>query len=174
MTPRPRAAADPARRLRQVLGRARRRGDRILVLGLGNEMLADDAVGALVARDVADLGLGPEVLSVPVGIAIENAAHLVRRHAADVVVLVDAAAGLPRPPWGFVAPSRLDTFCHSTHSVPLPLFVRIWREERPGARILFVGVEPGEISLGRGLTPSVAAAREEIVAAFRSALAKPG
>lgn len=164
----------PADRLRRILARARRRKERVLVLGLGNEMLSDDAVGALVARDVAGLGLGPDVLSVPVGIAVENAAHLVRRHAADLVLLVDSAAGLPRPPWGFVASSRLDTFCHSTHSVPLSLFARIWREDRPGVRVLFLGVEPGEVSLGRGLTPAVAAAREEIVAAFRPALAGPG
>ena len=61
----------PAERLRQLLTRVRRRGLRVLVLGIGNEMLGDDAVGHLLAQDLSAVE-AEGFLSVPVGVAISN------------------------------------------------------------------------------------------------------
>jgi hydrogenase 3 maturation protease len=147
----------------------------VLLLGIGNEMLGDDGVGALVASDLAERA-SELFAAVPVGIAIENAAHLVKRFGADVLFLVDAIEGSTRArlPWTFVAPERLDTFCHSTHSLPLSLFVRIWREDNPALDVRFVGVRVTSNELGAALSPTVAAARAEIVSVFRAALGNSG
>ncbi|MGD1148500.1 MAG: hydrogenase maturation protease [Thermoanaerobaculaceae bacterium] len=160
----------PAGRLRRLLVRVRRHGLRLLVLGIGNEMLGDDAIGHLLARDLASIA-SDGFLSVSVGVAIENAAHLVRRHRADVLVLIDAADGIGGSAWGFVRPSRLDSFCHSTHSVPLSLLVTTWQDEHPDLDVHFIGVRPVSNEFGAPLSDGVAAARTEIVAIFRESLA---
>ena len=160
---RPRRPAG-AVRLRRLLAQVRARGQHLLVLGMGNPMLGDDGVGVRIAEDVTALA-DACVSAVAVGIALENAAHLVRRHRADVVLVVDAALGVPGA-WGFLPPSRLDTLCHSTHSVPLPLFVRLWQQEYPALAVHFLGVRPQQNALASGLSPAVEAARREIVAAF--------
>jgi hydrogenase 3 maturation protease len=167
-----RARSKPAERLVRLLARARRREQRVLVLGLGNEMLGDDAVGALIARDLEGLG-GERFAAADVGVAIENSAHLVKRFAADLLILVDAIAGSARArhAWTFVAPERLDTFCHSTHSLPLSLFVRIWRADNPALDVRFLGVRIAGNELGAPLSPAVAAARAEIVGIVRAVLA---
>jgi hydrogenase maturation protease len=139
---------------------------------MGNEMLGDDAVGVRIAEDVAALESGT-FAAVPVGIALENAAHLVGRHRADVVVLVDAAVGV-RGAWGFVPTARLDTLVHSTHAVPLPVFVGLWQRENPELAVHFLGVTPEQTDFGSGLSPAVEAARREIVAAFRAAMRGDG
>ncbi len=164
---RPRLA--PARRLSRILERARGRGERLLVLGVGNEMLGDDGIGVHVARDLA--GLADETFrAVPVEVGVENAGHLVRRHRADVVLVVDAVAAPGRAPWLFVPTARLDTWCHSTHSLPLGLLVRAWRQDAPRLRALFIGVRPRSVALGAPLSPEVEAVRAELVGLFRAGL----
>lgn len=114
-------------------------------------------------------------ISVPVGTALENAAGLVTKYAADVVFLVDAV----RPPrrnarsWAFYEPDRLDAFIHSTHSVPMRMLVQWWREERPGIAVHFLGIRIGDVTAFRGMSPAVESARAEIVGVFRSALSLP-
>lgn len=159
---------DPARRLTRILERARYKGERVLVLGLGNEMLGDDGVGVRIARDLAALD-DERFLSVPVEIGVENAGHLVRRHRPDVLLVFDAVAASTRKPWLFVPTSRLDTRCHSTHSVPLSLLIRTWQQDAPRMRPYFVGVRPHLVALGAPMSREVQAAREEIVGLVRNA-----
>lgn len=159
---------DAAQRLTRILERARDRGQRVLVLGIGNEMLGDDAVGVLIARDLAALD-DDRFLSVPVEIGVENAGHLVRRHRPDVLLVFDAVAASTRRPWLFVPTSRLDTWCHSTHSVPLSLLFRMWQQDSPRMRPYFVGVRPHRVALGAPMSTEVQAARGEIVALVRNA-----
>lgn len=167
-----RARSEPAVKLHGLLQRAMRARWRVLLLGMGNELLADDAVGHLVAQDLTSHN-NEQFLALPVGVAVENGAHMVRRFGAQLVVVVDAIAGSPRArrPWLFVPTSRLDTFCHSTHSVPLSLLARIWRAEVPGLRARFVGVRIANTVFGDPLSPSVEVARAEIVNVFCDGLA---
>jgi len=159
----------PHERLRRLLERVARRGQPLLVVGIGNEMLGDDAVGHLLAEDLASIRRDGFLAAV-VGIAIENAGPLIRRHRPDVLVVLDAAIGLGRAPWGFVPPSRLDTFCHSTHSVPLSLLITAWRTDNPRLEVSFIGVTPHSSELGAPLSREAAAARAEIAAIFRECL----
>jgi hydrogenase 3 maturation protease len=159
----------PAERLRRLIMRVRRHGLRLLVLGIGNEMLGDDAVGNLLAQDLVSIA-NEGFLSVPVGVAIENAAHLVRRHRADVLILIDAAEGIGGLAWGFVQPSHLDSSCHSTHSVPLSLLVAAWKVEHPDIEVHFIGVQPSSSGFGDSLSEGVAASRAEIGRVFHEVL----
>lgn len=157
---------EPADRLRRMLARVRARGQRLLVLGVGNDMLGDDAIGVLLARDLEAFH-SETFLAVPVGIGVENAGHLIRRHRADVVLIFDAVSAPGRKPWLFVPPSRLDTFCHSTHSVPLSLLIRAWRQDSPTIRVHFIGIRPRLVALGAPLSPEVEAVRTQIVGLFK-------
>ena len=183
----------PAPRLRRILRDARRAGRRVLLFGIGNELLADDAVGFLIARDLTSSPNDPApvdggfllpdaavnrfqasgLISIPVGTALENAAGLVVTRAADVVFLVDAVRPPRRNarPWAFYDPDHLDAFIHSTHSVPMRLLVRWWREERPGIEVHFLGLRIAGIAPFDGMSPAVEASRREIVGIFRTILA---
>ncbi len=160
-----------ALRLFSLVNDVHRRGGTVLLLGIGNELLGEDAVGALIARDLAAVEV-ERFESVAVGIAIENASHLPVRRQADLVVLVDAAVTHSRRPrsWRLLPTHRLDTFCHSTHSIPLALLVRYWQQERPGLEACFVGVTVNTMELGAELGRRVSRARKEIVAVVAAAL----
>ena len=66
----------PADRLRALLDTARRADRKVVVLGIGNELLGDDAVGDRVARELGPFN-GPRFEAIAAGIAPENAAPLV-------------------------------------------------------------------------------------------------
>jgi hydrogenase maturation protease len=162
----------PKAQLMELLIRAQAVGQPVVLLGIGNEFRGDDAIGHLVAQDLAGLDL-PGLRAFPVGIALENATHLVARHEAKVLLLVDAVSD-PERPLGesrFFAPEALDCFIHSTHSVPLSLFVAYWRKELPGLEVHFLGVNIHGTATFKAISPEIEAARTELVDAFKCALA---
>jgi hydrogenase 3 maturation protease len=160
----------PASRLRNLAieGAA---GETIVLLGIGNEMRGDDGVGHLVAQDLAALDL-PFLHAFPVGISLENATHLVARHHADILILVDAVSDSGRPlgTWDFFEPERLDCFIHSTHSVPLSLFVAYWKREIPGLEVHFIGINIHGTDSFRTLSPEVETTRTELTRIFKALL----
>jgi hydrogenase 3 maturation protease len=164
-----------ALRLYRLIHEAHGAGKRILVLGVGNELRGDDAVGSLVAADLAALG-DERFESVPVGIAIENASHLPVRRQADLVVLIDAAVMAKERlrAWRVMPVDSLDTFCHTTHSIPLSLIVQYWQKERPGLEVCFVGIGLRGNEFAAAPSPEVARAREEIVGVITAALGRTG
>jgi len=167
----------PADRLCALLDAARRADRKVVVLGIGNELLGDDAVGDRVARELATFN-GTRFEAIPAGIAPENGAYMVSRAAPDVLIIIDAAtlaggagegAGSVAP-WDFYSADSLDTFCHSTHSVPLNMLVTVWRQERPHLNVLFIGIAIRDTTFMAPLSPPVDASRAEIVGVFRSAV----
>lgn len=167
----------PADRLRALLDAARRADRKIVVLGIGNELLGDDAVGDRITRELAPYNTH-RFEAIPAGIAPENGAYMVSRAAPDVLFIIDAATPAGgagegadgAAPWDFYPADSLDTFCHSTHSVPLSMFVSVWRQERPQLDVQFIGIVIHDTSFMAPLSPRVDATRAELVGVFRSAL----
>jgi hydrogenase maturation protease len=136
----------------------------IAVLGMGNELLGDDAVGHRIAESIESLRK-PNLVGIPVGIALENGYRLVTRSGAKVLIMVDAVClqDMPAGAWDLFPPEGLDSAIHSTHSVPLPLFVGMWKQDLPGLHVFFIGVNIHSAVQGQGLSSPVEAAKREIL-----------
>ncbi len=150
-----------------------------VILGVGNPVLSDDAVGLAVAGRVREiLGDAPDVA---VRESERGGLDLVELlEGADVAVVVDALLDPGHPP-GTVLPLDLEevrttTHLHGAHGVDLPTAVSVGRRlgvAMPASvRIVGVVVEDA-LTLGEGLTPAVAAAVEP-AARLAVALARPG
>ena len=162
---------DPGPCLMELLTRAKAGGQPIVLLGIGNEFRGDDAIGHLFAQGLQELEL-PGLKAFPVGISLENATHLVARHGAQVLILVDAVSDLERPlgAWDFFEPEALGCFIHSTHSVPLSLFVSYWRKEIPGLEVHFIGVNIHGTDTFQAVSPELLQARQTLLVAFGNGL----
>ena len=152
----------------------RRKGGRVLVVGLGNELRGDDGVGCLVARVAEELGQGALrglLDGLDAGISIENAGGAVRRSGARGVLLVDAVRveGEPVGAWRMYPTEDLDSVWHTTHSVPLSLIVRAWRQDMAETDFAFLGVAIGETwdfaEVSDEVNAAVAAIRQTLAAA---------
>lgn len=143
---------------------------RTLVLGLGNELAGDDAIGILVARAVREelAGVADVVESSASGLAL---LEVLAGH--DRAVIVDAIVTGRNPP-GAIVELGLGEVGHvvapSTHQAGLPELAAV--AERLGltfprrTRVLTVEVED-PYTLGAGLSPSVASALPELVRRVR-------
>ncbi len=151
------------------------RGPRTLVLGLGNPILGDDAVGLKVAALVAER-LGP-ASPVEVDEEYHGGLRLMERLAGyERVVLVDALTSGTVPPGTVVllGPADLPTrHAGSSHDVDLPTALRLGAEMGlPMPRELaIVGVEAERVlDFSDDCTPAVAASLPEAAAAVLAEL----
>lgn len=113
----------------------------LLVLGMGNPMRGDDAIGHMLAESLASMNANG-FQARAVGTAVENAMSWIRQAAGGAVLLVDAVFDerLPEGNWSLYESDQLDSVCHSTHSIPLSMLIDYWRKEVPGIHIYFLGI----------------------------------
>lgn len=132
---------------------------RIVVIGLGNPDRGDDGVGPLVARRAARSAGLPVESCPPPG----PAELLDRWQGADLAVVVDAVrAGDPPGTVKVIEDAgdraAFDTSTATTHGLGLACALRLSKAIGRGPRrVVLVGVEGGDFSMGRGLSREVAA-----------------
>jgi len=103
------------------------------------------------------------------GQSAENALGIVRRLAPDLLVVVDAAEmGLPSGSVRRLPVDQSARMVGSTHALPLPFLLSMVRD-RVG-EIILIGIQPGDRSVGEGLTLAVEAGARELL----TFLASPG
>ena len=133
-------------------------GERVLILGVGNPLRADDGVGAAVVERLADL-LAPGVaeLRAVYQLTPELAADIAR---AALVVVVDAAIGVAV---GEVVVREAaagdgagEPLSHSVDPVGLAGLSLALYGASP--RLVLVGIGPASLDAGEGLSPAAAAA----------------
>ncbi|MDI6740416.1 MAG: hydrogenase 3 maturation endopeptidase HyCI, partial [Candidatus Edwardsbacteria bacterium] len=148
----------------------------IAVLGIGNEMLGDDAAGVLLARElkkkaagrktakriyVYETGTTPEnftgAISPPRLRAETRYGVQARRVAPDLVLLADAAdMGAPVGEIRALDVKDLRSMMHSTHTMPLS-FLAGYIEKTTSAKVIALGIQAGHIRLDQPMSRAVAA-----------------
>lgn len=135
---------------------------KILVLGLGNELLTDDGVGVHVLRTLQKQPPANGVLFAEIGTAILHSQHLLEQ--AETVIAIDAVRAGDRP----------GSICHfdigqaqmnhpvTLHELGIVGVLKLMPESvRP--QVTIVGVEPGTIDYGMELSPSVQASVPRVI-----------
>lgn len=132
-------------------------------MGIGNELLGDDGAGMAVARRLQG-ALG--WIALVCGTAPENFTALVRRARPEVLVLVDAVdMGLDAGSVRRVPPEHLEDLSWGTHQLPLSHLLS-FLAGCFGEGVV-IGIQPGHISEGIGLSPPVERAVEEVCMILR-------
>lgn len=147
----------------------------ILILGLGNRLMTDDAAGPLVIDRLAESGVKGARLcdGGTIGMAllpeIETCAALIAVDAAHF----GAAPGIVRVFEGADMDRQLGAKKFSAHDVALSDLIgaAAMRGTCPARRAL-VGVQPEQTTLGMEPTPAVAAALDEMAARVRALAAR--
>lgn len=137
-------------------------GRRVAVLGVGNEMNADDGVGLRVVRELKRmLPARSDLLLVEAGGAPENFTGALRRFRPDSVIIVDAAdmgecPGTVR----WLDWSTSDALSGSTHTLP-PSVLATFLIGSMGCEVVLLGVQPASVEFGAPMSPAVEAAAGE-------------
>jgi hydrogenase 3 maturation protease len=146
----------------------------VAVIGIGQELNGDDAVGVLVARRLVRwLNGSQQRLVIDAGLAPENCLGQLRQWRPDLVIVVDAAL-MDEP----VGSARLldwraaDGLRASTHTLPLNLVCR-YLTETTGCEIALIGIQAADTSFGRRPSRSVNAAATRVAQALAELLHSP-
>jgi len=145
----------------------------VVVLGVGNELMADEGVGVHVVRRLRQAGSDERVELIEAGTALIEALDLVEP-GADVVV-VDAASGGGEP--GSVYRLALDDVAAprgvSLHETSLPEAFAV--AQAGGARfgrVVIFGIEPSVVRVGTEVSQALAEELPTILDVVRDEIAR--
>ncbi|MDO9027018.1 MAG: hydrogenase 3 maturation endopeptidase HyCI [bacterium] len=145
----------------------------IAVMGIGNEMMGDDAAGALVARGLKKCKMQKAECRIEIfetSTTPENFNGAIRKLQPDLVVMVDAADMNQTPGTiAFLNTRQMHTMMHSTHTLPLS-FLAGYLEQMGTAKVIALGIQAGHIRLDQPMTREVAESVKLIVKTFAGAL----
>ena len=136
---------------------------RVAIVGVGQALRGDDGAGAQVACQLARRCDDATLLVVEAEYAPENCLGLIGRFQPDVVLFIDAARGRGAPGdivW--LRAEEADGVGGSTHTLPLALLGE-YLITTTGAAVYVLGISPGEMAFGAGLSDPVARAVSEVV-----------
>jgi hydrogenase maturation protease len=145
---------------------------RILIAGLGNELLSDDGVGVHAVRELEHYPI-PGVTMADIGTAVLHGLHFLEQ--ADRVLVIDAAKG-GQPPgtvYLFDAAENMEAASlASIHAMGLREAARFLMTGRPAPRITVLGVEPESLAYGMSLSAPVQAALPRVISLARETIAR--
>jgi len=140
---------------------------KVVVVGIGNTLRADDGAGSLVAERLRERY--PDVVF-DAAQAPENYLAPIRRAHPDAVVLVDAAdfGGSPGEVRAATA-EDVEGLMMGTHAAPLSMFMKVLGHETQ-ADVRLVAVQAATTMLGADMTREVADAVDELVSQLEELL----
>ncbi|MCS7252860.1 MAG: hydrogenase maturation peptidase HycI [Armatimonadota bacterium] len=140
---------------------------RVAIIGIGNEMRGDDAVGCYIARRLHSV---ENALVIEAGDVPENYAGLLREYKPECIVLVDAVnVGADVGSIIIMSAEELSSsLAVSTHGMPLKLLSDYLRRET-GAEVFLIGIQVKGTELGAPMSDEVQVAAEAIVELICSA-----
>lgn len=140
---------------------------RVAIVGIGNELKGDDAVGPRVARSL-DGCMDARVFDA--GVAPENWLGPISGCEPNTVLIIDAVElGAEPGDIELMDPAALAAGGASSHALSPAMFVGLLRE-RSGAEVLILAVQPEHTEFGCRLSDAVNGAAQQIVDCVRSVL----
>jgi hydrogenase 3 maturation protease len=139
---------------------------KVAVVGIGNEMRGDDAVGCYVARKLEGIS---GALVIDAGDVPENYTQLLRAYEPDCILLIDAV-DVGANAGSIVIMHREElplSLSVSTHGIPLRLLADYLHREL-GADVMLIGIQVGTTSFGATMCDDVKESAD-VVAEFLTA-----
>ncbi|MBS3781754.1 MAG: hydrogenase maturation peptidase HycI [Candidatus Thermoplasmatota archaeon] len=134
-----------------------------LLLGVGNDIRGDDAVGEAVVREFDS----KEWDTIDCGSVPENHITLIEEDLYELVVIVDAAHMELEPGEIRIVPRELlGVFTMSTHALPLST-VMDFLDKKVG-EVFLIGIQPKDMSLKEGMTPELKKAKNKMIELLNS------
>lgn len=141
---------------------------KIAVLGIGSELMADDAAGLIVCRKLDNINKGKSnIKTFSGGTAPENLTGEIRKFNPSHLIIIDAVhLGKKEGMFRFIDAEEIGGISFSTHRLPLKIMVDYIKKSL-GCKITIIGIQPKKISFGDKPSREVEAAAGEISSALR-------
>ena len=144
--------------------------EKLAIIGIGSELRRDDAIGIIIIRKLKDEVINDKVAILEGGTTPENLSGVLRKFQPSHILLVDAAeVGQAPGEFAMVDPKDIKGMGLSTHSFSLATIADYFKEIT-GAEVLFLGIQPKEITFGEGMSPELQRAVGPVIQKVREFL----
>jgi hydrogenase 3 maturation protease len=136
---------------------------RLAIVGIGNELRADDAAGILTIRSLLEkCPAHRRILLLEAGAAPENVTAPLRGFKPHLVLFLDAAVlGAPPGSIELLDTAAIEGMSASTHTLPLSILARYLTLEL-GCQVALLGIQPASNAFGGPVSEAVLDAVEAI------------
>ncbi len=140
---------------------------KVVIVGIGNELRADDGFGPALIQKLAGQ---VNAVCIDAGTAPENFTRQMVREAPDTILLVDALhLGLAPGQYEILTKQEIAECGLSTHDIS-PNMLIDYLQSQTDADIYILGVQPQNLGLGQEMSGSVKQAVEEVAEAIKAAV----
>lgn len=123
--------------------------EKLIILGVGNELKSDDGVGPFIVKKLIDDDVeNDKILPINAETVPENFTGKIRKENPSHLIIVDACLMAGKP--GEIRIVDKDDFTDigiSTHSMSLSYFVK-YLEKENDLKVIFIGIEPETMDWG--------------------------
>jgi hydrogenase 3 maturation protease len=128
---------------------------RVAILGIGNPLRGDDAVGLVILEDLEDMGLGENFLLLRTETVPESFTGEIREFQPSHILLMDAANFGGEPGEARIIPQHLiKGQTVSTHNMPLNIFTEFIRKSIT-PNVILLGIQIVKAGFQEDMTPQV-------------------
>lgn len=132
-----------------------------VLVGVGNELGADDAVGCYIAETFAKLA--PDGWrSLNCGTVPENYTSVIRKGNPKTAIIIDSAEMKLAPgEFRIIPKEKLSKLALTTHAMPLSVLISFLEESIP--EVIFIGIQPKTLGTGTELSKEVLTTADELI-----------
>jgi hydrogenase 3 maturation protease len=137
---------------------------KIIFLCIGNDMRGDDAIGPLIARNLAKLFKNQsELLVINAETVPENYTGVIRKEKPSHIIFIDAVEMKMDPgSINLVKYSEIADYNISTHAMPLSFMIK-YLESFTDAKLLLIGIQPKNMEMSSPVSDEVKTGVEELI-----------
>ncbi|MBT3393214.1 MAG: hydrogenase 3 maturation endopeptidase HyCI [Elusimicrobiaceae bacterium] len=131
--------------------------DNIVILAIGNEMLADDSAGIFVAEILLKkLAHKKNIKIFKTGVMPESFFSKISAFKPSLIIFIDACSfGGKIGEIRHIPMDKIDGAGFSTHSLPITTFVKYLTNQIPNIEVQFIGIEPKSIEFDKPMTTEI-------------------
>lgn len=141
--------------------------EKIAILGIGNEIKGDDAIGPIIAQKLSKLFHDNKDVAVFDGGTVpENYTGSIRKESPSHIILVDAVEMKKEPGYiRVVQKEEIANYNISTHAMPVSFLIK-YMETTIGAEIILIGIQPKHMELDQNISKEIEVSIDKVVDAI--------
>jgi hydrogenase 3 maturation protease len=140
---------------------------KIVILGIGNEIKGDDAIGPIIAGKLSELyHKHSDIIAFDGGTVPENYTGSIRKENPSHIILIDAVEMNEEP--GFirmVKKEEIASYNISTHAMPVSFLIK-YLETTIEAEIILIGIQPLNMGFNEIITFEIQESIDEVIKTF--------
>jgi len=144
-----------------------------VIMGIGNDLRGDDAVGSVLARDMSEIFLETDNITVFDGQTVpENFTGAIRQENPSHIILLDAVEmDKPAGRITLVKKEEIGNYNVSTHAMPLSFLIN-YLESTTSAEIILMGIQPKNMNFVHEISSEVQNSANYILKLFSNVFDK--